>query len=396
MPENEMREKLKAMSDEELDRYGKATIEYAKTLDPGTPKMEMTGELLRMIREEVARRTDAVDVGISVQSDRNPKPIQVGTAKPKKKKRGCLSAILVIVFGILAVCIIGAMLGKDEKPVSTRPSQSTFGENQTEDQNGSDAPAASEESEGSPSAALNNTVIYDKNDIKITATGVSIGSLWNVEIKFLVENNSEKNIAFSGDDAIINGITVPCWLYIDVAAGKKSNGSMSIAAENIRTAGIKDIATVVCKETHIADTDSFKTLYDVPFSLETSISETYKQEINNSGDVIFEKNGVTLIAQVVSNEFYGKSVQIFAKNEAGKDVIVEAENISVNGFTISGWMYDRVYDGTVRFCGLDVFATGLKENEIEEIEDVTFTIRVIDANSFSEIAVSDEIQIFVN
>lgn len=397
MPQDEMREKLKAMSDDELDRYSKAVIEYARTLDPGTPKMEKTGELLRMVREESERRAARLQDWAPKQVEARTAPYQEPDQAPKKR-HGCLTAAIVVIVGVLVIGVVGTMFGKKEKPVSTNPNQSLSGETQAENKENEENVAANQNEPNTDSAAavLESTVIYDSDGIKITATGVSVSAIWNAEVKFLVENNSDKNITFSGDNVIINGVTIPCWLYIDAAAGKKANGSMLIAAENIRTAGIQDIATVSCKDSRVLDSDSFETLYTVPFSLETSISGTYTQGINSDGDIIFEQSGVTLIAQVVSSEFYGNSVQILAKNESGKDVIVQADNISVNGFTISGWMYDTVYDGTVRFCGLDVFSSGLEENGIEEIKDVTFTIKIIDAGSYDEIAASDEIQIFAN
>lgn len=409
MPQNETREKLRAMSDDELERYGKAAAEYARTLDPGSSKMEQTGELLRLIREEKERRSARAEGMAQTQTGNRTRPVQSEPKKPKKK-RGCFTAILVTGAVLIAVIILGAVFGKEEKPVSTEPSQAASANNQpgtVEEENSASDPGApdpgapdpaeeSETPEESKSAVLAETVVYDSNNIKITAKEIYVSSLRNTEIKFLVENNSDKNIVYRADDVIINGITVPCWLYIDVAAGKKSNDSMLIPYSAIQTAGILDIATVACKGAQIVDTDTYDLLYNAPFSLETSIAGTYQQAINSDGDVIFEYNGVTVIAQIISDEYYGNSLQLFVKNDAGRDVVVQAENISVNGFTLSGWMYNTVYNGTVRYCDLDIFESGLEENGIEEIENVSFTIRITDPASYAELASSDEIQVFVN
>ena len=101
-------------------------------------------------------------------------------------------------------------------------------------------------------------------------------------------------------------------------------------------------------------------------------------------------------SKVISDEFYGKTVLLYVKNESEKDITIEGTNISVNGFMIDAWLYDNVYAGTVRFCELDLFASSLEENGIEEVEDVTFTINIIDPKSYNTIANSGELQVLVN
>lgn len=239
------------------------------------------------------------------------------------------------------------------------------------------------------------TVLFDQDGVKATLTGVD-NTLMGTEFKILVENSTDRNIVLSGSDVIVNGVTMYGWLYIDVAAGKKSNGSIVIGTDDLLTANISEIATVNAPDAHIVDNDTYQTICDTPFAFETSIASGYTQVIDDTGDVIFEQSGTTVIAQTLRDEFYGNTVQLLVKNASGKDIIVQAENISVNSFTVDAWLYDVVYNGSVRFCDLDLFASGLEENGIESIENVSFTIRVLESESFAEIASSEELQVFVN
>ena len=200
----------------------------------------------------------------------------------------------------------------------------------------------------------------------------------------------------TGMDVIVNGITMNGYLYIDVAAEKKANGVLEIYTDSLQVAGIEQIATVNAVDAYIYDTDSYETIVNTPFAVTTSLGAEYRQALDETGDVLYESNGVAVISKIISDGLFGKTVLLYVRNESGKNVIIQGENISVNGFTIDAWLYDNVYADTVRFCGLDIFTTALEENGITEIEDVSFTISIIDPQSFNTIASSDEIQIYVN
>lgn len=298
--------------------------------------------------------------------------------------------LIAIFLVILTICGIFAGCGAEEaKPVSVQDSVDAVENNQADEE---ETPV---ETEASETITIQETVVYENGGVKVTATGIEEG--WTgTEIKLLVENTTDRNIVLSGDNVIVNGVTMPTYLYIDVAAGKKSNGTMSIYSTNLDEAGIEKIATINVKDAHIVDTDSYETLAESPFEVVTSVGADYVQGIDESGDVLFEANGVSVIGKIISDSLLGEEVILFVKNESDKDVTVEAENISVNGFTIDGWMYDTVYAGTVRFCSLDIYSTSLEENGITEVKDISFTIRLIDSHSYSSIAQSDEIQIVVN
>lgn len=241
---------------------------------------------------------------------------------------------------------------------------------------------------------LAETVIYDDHGVKITVKGLTDG--WSgPELKMLVENSSDKNIVFSGSEFIVNGVTVSGYAHIDVAAGKKSNDTITLSADDLETAGIERIATIQGMDFHVYDSDSYVDMFDVPFALATSIANKFVQEIDDSGDVLFEKAGVTIIAKQLHEDWLGYTVVLFVRNDTGREVIINAENISVNGFTISGWLYDHVYADSVRFCEIMVSSSSLAENEIEKIDTVTFTINVIDPDTYDRIAESDEIGITV-
>ena len=242
---------------------------------------------------------------------------------------------------------------------------------------------------------LPEQVIYDAGGIRITVTGMEEKTMSGTEIKILVENGTDHNIAFSGDLFVVNGVTVPGYLYAQAAAGMKCRDSIELYSDVLNTAGITQVGSIRGFDARIVDTDTYETLAKVPLELTTAYAEGLHYTPDESGFELFRTEGVTVTAQVISEEFYGKTVQLLVKNNTGKDIILEAENISVNGYTVDAWLYDTVCADTIRFCQLDLFQTGLAENGIDQVENVTFNLNILDAASYETIAKSERLTVEV-
>ncbi len=243
---------------------------------------------------------------------------------------------------------------------------------------------------------LPEQVIYDTDGIKITVKGLEESTMAGSLIRVLVENDTERNIAFSGDLFVVNGVTMPGYLYADVAAGMKANDAIELYSDNLGAAGIAQVETVRGYDARIVDTDTYDTLAQVPLELETAYYQGRDFQYDDTGVELYSAGGVTVIAQVISEEFYGKTARLLVKNETGRDVVLEAEHISVNGFTLDAWLYDTVCANTVRYCQLDLFESGLEENGIDQIKTITFRLNVLDASSFETLSQSEQLTVTVS
>ena len=188
---------------------------------------------------------------------------------------------------------------------------------------------------------------------------------------------------------------MPGYLYTEVAAGMKANDGVELFGESLETAGILQVGTVRGVDARIVDTDTYETLAQVPFYLETAYAQDLDYRPDETGVELYRAGDVTVTAQVISDVFYGKTARLLVKNEGDRDVIVEAEHVSVNGYTLDAWLYDTVCAGTVRYCQLDLFEMGLAENGIEQIETVTFRLNILDAQSFETLAQSELLTVTV-
>lgn len=242
---------------------------------------------------------------------------------------------------------------------------------------------------------LTEQVIYDADGIRVTVKGMEENTMTGTNIRILLENGTDRNIVFSGDLFVVNDVTVPGYLYAEAAAGTRKNDAIEFYTDALNASGIAYIGEIRGFDTRIVDTDTYETLAEVPLELITAYAREGSYAHDESGVKLYDDQGILVTAQMISTEFYGRTARLLVKNETEKDIIVEAENISVNGYTVDAWLYDTVVADTVRYCQLDLFQSGLEENGIDQIETISFRLNFLDAASFDTIAQSEVLTVDV-
>ena len=95
---------------------------------------------------------------------------------------------------------------------------------------------------------IDQQVLYDENNIKITATGFRGDEIFGPEVSVLVENNSDKSITVQPRKGCVNGYMSNFQMSSDVAPGKKANDSITIM-EDLEKIGVDTIAQLECSFT---------------------------------------------------------------------------------------------------------------------------------------------------
>lgn len=263
----------------------------------------------------------------------------------------------------------------------------------TPGETGTDTTASADTRQTEP--VLAEQVVYEEGGIRITVRGMEENTMTGTDILILLENGTDRNVIFSGDLFIVNGVTMPGYLYAQAAAGTKANDTIELHREMLEAAGIGAVRTVAGYDARIVDADTYETLARVPLELTTVYAGQDAFPPEQTGVELYRDQGITVIAQTLTEEFYGQTAQLLVKNDTGRNMIVEAEHIVVNGYTVDAWLYDTVAADTVRYCQLDLFETGLAENGIDRIDTVSFQLNFLDAESFETIAQSEVLTVEV-
>ena len=232
---------------------------------------------------------------------------------------------------------------------------------------------------------LDETIIYDENDIKITATGLREDGLLGPELNLLIENNSTQNITVQPEYCLVNGYMMYGLMSSDVAVGKKNNDTLDFSRSTLEECGIDQIADIRLKFT-VSDGESWTTLFKTDeLSLQTSAAGSYTQTYNDSGEVIYDTNGIKVVAKSAGDDFLGKGVTFYLENNTDQHIVVNGENISVNGYMMTDLFYADLAPHSHAVDTLTLLDSDLKDNSIDTIEEVDLTLRITDYDSYDNI-----------
>lgn len=244
---------------------------------------------------------------------------------------------------------------------------------------------ASEAEQETQDVTLAETVLFDQDDIRITATGLSTDSLFGPELNLLVENDSAQNIVVQPNYCMVNGYMMDGLLSADVAAGKKANDTLDFLSNALARCGIETITDIEL-DLVVSDGDSWQTLYETgPVILQTSAAGQYTQTYDDSGEEIYNQNGIRVVAKSVNDDLFGMGIKFYLENNTDKTVIVNADNVSVNGYMMTDLFYSDLAPRSHAVDTLTLLGSELEDNHIDTITDAELSLQITDADYYQTI-----------
>lgn len=244
---------------------------------------------------------------------------------------------------------------------------------------------ASEAEQETQDVTLVETVLFDQDGIRITATGLSADSLFGPELNLLVENDSVQNIVVQPNYCMVNGYMMDGLLSADVAAGKKANDTLDFLSNVLARCGIETITDIEL-DLVISDGDSWQTLYETgPVVLQTSAAGQYTQTYDDSGEEIYNQNGIRVVAKSVNDDLFGMGIKFYLENNTDKAVIVNADNVSVNSYMMTDLFYSDLAPHSHAVDTLTLLGSELEDNHIDTITDAELSLQITDADYYQTI-----------
>ena len=244
---------------------------------------------------------------------------------------------------------------------------------------------ASEAEQETQDVTLAETVLFDQDGIRITATGLSTDSLFGPELNLLVENDSAQNIVVQPNYCMVNGYMMDGLLSADVAAGKKANDTLDFLSNDLARCGIETITDIEL-DLVVSDGDSWQTLYETgPVILQTSAAGQYTQTYDDSGEEIYNQNGIRVVAKSVNDDLFGMGIKFYLENNTDKAVIVNADNVSVNGYMMTDLFYSDLAPRSHAVDTLTLLGSELEDNHIDTITDAELSLQITDADYYQTI-----------
>lgn len=302
-----------------------------------------------------------------------------------------MKKIIAIVLAFVMLLSLTACGGSSNEEIK-QPSNSSIENNSSSGE--SKQPEQSSNSVTSK-ATIDETVLVDEAGVKITAKSLETGGLFGDEIKLLIENNSGKDLTFQCRNASVNGYMVETMMSVNVANGKKANDSLTFMASDLKICGISTIADMEFSF-HVFTSDDWNTYLDTPqIQIKTSVADTYQYTFDDSGDIIYDDNGVKVVLKGTDSNisFMGPSLIVYIENNTDKNVTIQSRDTSVNGFMINTIFSADVVAGKHAIDTITFMNSELVENDIASIETVEFSLIGYDFASYNTLFESDKINL---
>lgn len=241
------------------------------------------------------------------------------------------------------------------------------------------APTPTPEPKG---VTIDESVIYDEGGIVITVKGFDKESIFGPQIKLLVENNSDKNVTVQTQNSSINGYMIPFIFSCDVAAGKKSNDSLTVQSGEMKDSGITTIADIEFS-LHIFCSDDWETITNSEMiHLQTSAASSYVQQYDDSGFTMYDDNNLKVIAKGIVDKALGPALMLYVENNSEQPIAVQSKDTSVNGFMVSSLMSIEVRPGKKAVDTMTFMNSDLEDNDITKITEIETVLHFFDPDSW--------------
>lgn len=274
---------------------------------------------------------------------------------------------------------------------SLAPGSSDPGSVDTNAGSGSDTPAP----QIPEAVTVEEAVLLDEDDIKITAAGFAENELFGPALKLLIENNSQTDLTVQVRNASVNGYMTETMMSVDVAAGKKANDSLTFMSSSLEACGIETVADMEF-QFHIFDSDSWDAYLDSsPITLTTSAAENFEYVYDDTGVPVYDGNGIKIVAKGISEDdsIFGPGLVLYLYNSGGENVTVQARDTSVNGFMITPIFSQDILPGKRAIASVTFMSSDLEDNGITEITDIELSFHIFDADSWNTIVDTDPVSL---
>lgn len=123
-------------------------------------------------------------------------------------------------------------------------------------------------------------------------------------------------------------------------------------------------------------------------------SETIKEEkASITEQVLFETDGIKVTAKEIVDGFLGPELKILVENDSNKDITLELDDIAVNDYMMSAFLYEEVAAGKKSNTSFSIFSSTLKDAGITNIGKLDLYFYIIDQNTYDRLYESDGIEI---
>lgn len=305
-----------------------------------------------------------------------------------RKKTKLVAVVLCLsVFGCMALGSGSSDSSEKKDIVTSKDAGTTGGTTESKDNS-----SVSDNEADVAEVTIEEQVLFEQEGIKVTAQEYVADSIWGDGIKLLLENNSDKTVTVGCNALIVNNYMISDLFVSEIAAGKKDNEVMYLSSSELKAAGIESVGQIEAYF-HVYESDSYDNIFDTDcITIKTSEYANMDTTPADAGTELYNADGIRIVGKTVDeNSFWGTAILLYCENNSGKNVGINVDEMSINGFMMEPLFSTTLYDGKMSIDDITVFSSDLEENGIESIEDVELKFHIYEAETYDTIADSEPI-----
>jgi hypothetical protein len=243
--------------------------------------------------------------------------------------------------------------------------------------------------------SVEKQVLVDNEEVVITLKSLSLDEIMGPTLDLLIENNSDKDIMVQVRNSVINDVMIDAIFSSEVAAGKKANDGITFMSNELKDAKIDTLKNFEFSII-IFDPNSMDTIFQTEnLNINTSADPAYVQKYDDSGFIALDKNDIKLVIKKLDNEnsIWGADIYVYIENNSGKDVTIQLRDVSINGFMVDPIFSSEVSAGKKAYDTITFLESDLKDNGIDKIDNIEFSVHAFDSTSWNTVFDSDIIKV---
>ncbi len=259
-------------------------------------------------------------------------------------------------------------------------------------QNSTESPAASvaESAAVEEAPSFQEQTIVDNEYCTMTLQSIDESGMLGYSWKVYLENKTDKNLMFGIDDCSVNGVMADPFWAESVAAGKKSNETISWSSSLFEENGISaDNVTQVSFNLRVYDYDDWSAddFVDNTFTIYPMGEEnasTIERASQDSDIVLVDNDACTMVVTGFDpDSVFGYSVNVYLVNKTDENLMFSIGDASINGFMCDPFWATSVAAGKTKNTSIEWSNSTLEESGIESVEEIELPIRVYYEDNWS-------------
>ncbi|MBR3972197.1 MAG: hypothetical protein IKJ83_04890 [Ruminococcus sp.] len=289
------------------------------------------------------------------------------------KKYLAFFLVLLMAVSVLAACGKDDSNNDSDKVTATAPVQIP---DITE-------PVATEDN-GNTLTSTEQVTVIDNELCTLTIDGLEYDELWGYNIKTsLVNKTSDKSLVASLESISVRNVQFDAIYYCEAAAGKtaKENISLVTSDEEAEIIGDKPVFTLSFEVNDADDylSDALGEMKVTYFPFGGVEAGFYEREPLPSDKVLVDNDALSVtVTAIEDDDFMGYTLKLFIQNKTDKELMVSAEDVSVNGIMADPYFAKAVAGGLSSFAQMCWLDSDFEELEITEVQDIELTLRAYD------------------